>query len=58
MIFLPLLPFIALAELGIATGVYLAMLPCAIYGAVVPSRLQHVDGQRATEEYARENDLD
>jgi hypothetical protein len=58
MIFLPLVPWLCMAELAIATSLAAAMLPAATYGVFVPPRLQPVDGRRATEEYARENGLD
>jgi hypothetical protein len=48
---------LALAETMIVAGLCVAMLPAAIYGAAVPPRPRRVDGQRATEEYARANGL-
>ena len=57
MIFLPFVPLLAMAEVAIAGSLVVAMLPAAIYGALVPSRPQRVDGKKATREYARENGL-
>lgn len=57
MIFLPLLPWLHLAELALSASLAAAQLPVAMYGALVPSRPRCVNGQRATEEYARENGL-
>ena len=50
-------PFVLAGEVAVAYGLWWAMLPAAVYGAVVPSRPQRGDGFEATAEYARNNGL-